>query len=64
MDNSMEKLVTEGANATHLIPSGDNLDLDVFPNVDFYYKMVAKTGGRYYSIYDAKVEYEIGTPKK
>jgi len=31
---------------------GDQLDLSAFPNVNFYYKLVAKVAGKFYSIYD------------
>jgi hypothetical protein len=37
------------------------VDLRDFPNSDFYYKLVAKVGGKYYSIYDGKTEYVIGS---
>ena len=37
-----------------------SVDLNGFPNVDFYYKLVAKVGGRLYSIYDANTEYKQG----
>jgi len=33
------------------------------PGVDFYYKMVARIGGEYYSIYDCNVQYKIGEVK-
>lgn len=32
----------------------------MFPNVEFAYKMVAKVDGKYFSIFDAAIEYEIG----
>ena len=35
-----------------------SVDLNGFPNVDFYYKLVAKVGGQLYSIYDAGTEYK------
>ena len=41
----------------------NGVDLDDFPNADFFYKMVAKVEGRFYSIYDAKYQYEIGKIK-
>lgn len=37
-----------------------SVNLDGFPNVDFYYKLVAKVGGRLFSIYDADTEYKNG----
>ena len=37
-----------------------SVQLDGFPNVDFYYKLVAKIGSQLYSIYDASVEYKTG----
>ena len=37
-----------------------SVDLDGFPNVDFYYKLVAKINGSYYSIYDVNTEYKQG----
>jgi hypothetical protein len=36
------------------------MDLREFPNADFYYKLVAKVGGKYYSIFDGNTEYKIG----
>ena len=44
------------------MPTGDDLDLSAFPNCDFYYKLVAKLGGKHYSIFDKDTEYAIGTP--
>ena len=41
----------------------NGVDLDDFPNADFYYKMVAKVEGKFYSIYDAKYQYEVGKIK-
>ena len=38
LDNSMEQLVAEGLQRKH----GDRLDLKDFPNISFYYKMVAR----------------------
>ena len=38
----------------------ESVDLRDFPNADFYYKLVAKVNGKYYSIYDGKTQYEIG----
>ena len=32
----------------------------MFPNVDFYFKLVAKVGGKYFSIYDGDTEYVVG----
>ena len=58
--NSMEQLVAEGIQKTIPVPDGANLDLKIFPNCDFYYKLVAKVGGKYYSIYDGGTEYLIG----
>ena len=58
----MEQLVAEGIQRTIPVPDGDNLDLTMFPNVDFYYKLVAKVGNRFYSIFDGKTQYEIGKP--
>ena len=58
----MEQLVAEGIQRTIPIPDGQNLDLNMFPNVDFYYKLVAKVDSRFYSIYDGKTQYEIGKP--
>jgi hypothetical protein len=40
--------------------AGQRVDLNLFPNADFCFKMVAKVDGNCFSIYDAKVEYEIG----
>ena len=57
----MEQLVAEGIQRTNPVPDGDNLDLSKFPNCDFYYKLVAKTQGKYYSIYDGQTEYKIGS---
>lgn len=37
-----------------------SVDLTQYPNVDFYYKLVAKINGQYYSIYDPNTEYKIG----
>ena len=37
-----------------------SVDLSNFPNVDFYYKLVAKVGGEFYSIYDGETEYKMG----
>ena len=34
-----------------------------FPNADFYFKLMAKVGGKYYSIYDGATEYSIGDMK-
>lgn len=45
--------MAEGIQRTIPVPTGNNLDLQAFPNVDFYYKLVAKLGGKLYSIYDA-----------
>ena len=42
LNNSIEELVSEGIQRTIPIPDGDNLDLSKFPNVAFYYKLVAK----------------------
>ena len=39
----------------------ESVDLRDFPNSDFYYKLVAKVSGKYYSIYDGKTEYVIGS---
>ena len=39
---------------------GSEINLMDFPNVDFFYKMVAKVDGKYFSVYDANVEYQIG----
>ena len=38
----------------------NSIDLRSFPNADFYYKLVAKVNGRYYSIFDGVTEYVIG----
>ena len=40
--------------------TGSEINLMDFPNVDFFYKMVAKVDGKYFSVYDANVEYQIG----
>jgi hypothetical protein len=48
----MEQLVAEGVERTRAVPTGDELDLSAFPNVSFYYKLVAKVAGKLYSIYD------------
>ena len=40
----------------------DSLDLRDYPNADFYFKLVAKVGGKYYSIFDGDTEYQIGKP--
>ncbi len=37
-----------------------SVDLRDFPNADFYYKLVAKVNGKYFSIFDGKTEYVIG----
>ena len=37
-----------------------SVDLGGFPNVDFYYKLVAKIGGQLFSIYDVGTEYKTG----
>ena len=37
-----------------------SVDLREFPNADFYFKLVAKVGGKYYSIFDGDTEYVIG----
>ena len=60
--NSIEQLVAEGIERTIPVPDGSNLDLNMFPNVDFYYKLVAKVDSKFYSIYDGKTEYIIGKP--
>jgi len=60
--NSIEQLVAEGIERTIPVPNGQNLDLNMFPNVDFYYKLVAKVDSKFYSIYDGKTEYIIGKP--
>ena len=60
--NSIEQLVAEGIERTIPVPDGQNLDLNMFPNVDFYYKLVAKVDSKFYSIYDGKTEYIIGKP--
>ena len=37
--------------------------MENFPDADFYYKMVAKVDGKFYSIYDADTEYVQGQVK-
>ena len=54
--------MAEGIERTIPVPDGQNLDLNMFPNVDFYYKLVAKVESKFYSIYDGKTEYIIGKP--
>jgi hypothetical protein len=34
-----------------------SVDLRDFPNADFYFKLVAKVGGKFYSIFDGETEY-------
>ena len=46
-----------------LASRNDGIDLNNFPGADFYYKMVAKVENKYYSIYDANVQYEKGKIK-
>ncbi len=60
----MEQLVAEGVERTRAVPTGDELDLSAFPNVSFYYKLVAKVSGKLFSIYDGSVEYKIGQRMK
>lgn len=42
------------------VKEGGDVDLSKLPGADFYYKMVAKVDGGYYSIYDANTQYKIG----
>lgn len=42
------------------VQEGRDIVLDSLPGADFYYKMVAKVDGGYYSIYDAGTQYKIG----
>ena len=44
----------------HSIAEGQSVNLTNYPNVDFYYKMVAKLDGKFYSIYDSDTEYTMG----
>ncbi|CDW85565.1 UNKNOWN [Stylonychia lemnae] len=41
-------------------PLDNSVDLREFPNADFYYKLVAKVNGKYFSIFDSNTEYVIG----
>ena len=41
-------------------PHQHSVDLLDFPNADFYYKLVAKVNGRFFSIYDGNTEYLLG----
>ena len=56
----MEQLVAEGIQRTMPVKTGERLDLKQFPNVNFYYKLVAKLGGKLHSIFDGKTEYITG----
>ena len=38
----------------------NSVDLRDYPNADFYFKLVAKVNGQYFSIFDSKTEYKIG----
>ena len=40
--------------------SPNKIKMELFPNADFYYKLVAKIENSYYSIFDGNVQYEIG----
>ena len=46
--------VSAARQAMVLLNSSD-LTLNDFPNADFFYKMVAKVNGQYFSVYDASV---------
>lgn len=63
--NSMEAFAAsaKAAQQAHEMLHGgsrERVNLAMFPNADFFYKMVAKVEGKYYSIYDASVEYVVG----
>ena len=61
--NSIEQLVAEGIERQlqeHSLAAGQSVNLQNYPNVDFYYKLVAKVDNRYYSIYDGDTEYKMG----
>ena len=46
---------------THHQPMlNQSMDLRSFPNADFYFKLVAKVNGKYFSIFDGDTEYTIG----
>lgn len=47
----------QAMNLMQMQRGSESVNLSDFPNANFFYKMVAKMDGRYYSIYDAKVEY-------
>jgi len=36
------------------------VNLSAYPNVDFYFKLVAVVNDQYYSIYDGSTQYTIG----
>jgi len=42
------------------VPEEESVDLAHYPNADFYFKLVAKLNGKFYSIYDGGIEYAIG----
>lgn len=61
IDNSLENFAQESLNASRRAAerpqTGSSIDLREFPNADFYFKLVAKVGGKFYSIYDGSTEY-------
>ena len=62
-NGSIDQLVESGQRRFHQdqsIELQQSVNLDGFANVDFYYKLVAKVGGRLYSIYDVNTEYKQG----
>eukprot|EP00347_Sterkiella_histriomuscorum_P016595 403352585 len=66
--NSLQHFANEAARVTKSLPLtiknhqplDNSIDLRSFPNADFYYKLVAKVNGKYYSIYHGQTEYVIG----
>ena len=50
----------DGDHHRHMQSASSSVDLRDYPNADFYYKLVAKVGGKYFSIYDGKTEYAVG----
>ena len=65
--NSLEQFARESVNASAAAAArhpdtSESVDLRDFPNADFYFKLVAKVNGKYYSIFDGSTEYQIGVP--
>ena len=59
----MEQLVAEGIIRQlqeHSLAEGQSVNLANYPNVDFYYKLVAKVDNSFFSIYDGDTEYKLG----